>query len=105
VTVAEFAALGTVALAVVTYTANLVLDRRNKVAIRRSEAYTDFLTGVSRASNIADKNSKEFREADVSILEAKHRIILCGSSRVVRELVELLDGDPRFALTEQGRRQ
>ena len=104
-TISEIAALGTVSAAFVTYAANVALERRGRVATRRAEAYIDFLTGISRTANITNRDSKEFRDADISTLEAKHRVILYGSERVVRELALMYDGEPHFSATVEGRRQ
>ncbi len=60
---------------------------------------------MSRVSNIPDRGSKEFKDADIAMLEAKHRIVLYGAEDVVDGLRELYDGPAQFALTQDGRRR
>ena len=100
-----FVTLVSAAVAFLTWATNLAKDRKQSLAQRRAEAYIDYLTGLSRVSNIADADSKEYRDADIMTLEAKHRIILYGAEEVVEGLRELYEGPAQFALTKEGRRR
>lgn len=60
---------------------------------------------MSRVSNIPDRDSQEFRDADIMTLEAEHRIVLYGKQEVVERLCDLYEGPRMFALSKDRRRR
>ena len=77
---------GAILVSVVAWFVNNFLDRRRKMSERRAEAYVDYLNGISRVENLPDRNSKEWHEANILTLEARHQILLYGSPNVIAAL-------------------
>lgn len=99
----DYIALAAVTVSLLAVAFNLFLDRKKRIADKRAEAYIDFLKHMSLLANLQDRPEAERFPVDAAQLEAKQRILLYGSPRVIQALVGLQLGGGDFTTDEGGK--
>ncbi len=87
--IALFSFLGIIIGATLQYLFTRFLDERKHRQNLRTQAYTDFLRGVSEAAHLMiQPQAQRERELKARITDSKARICIYGSSHVIARLAE-----------------
>jgi len=82
-------AIGTVLIGVLSYWANSYFDRRAQAARMRTDAYLDWCRAQNVIATLGQTDIDENRRMRALDLDARNRILIYGSKKVVKALVGL----------------
>lgn len=94
--IGDAVAVSVFALGLAGYLINAWLDRKTRAAGFRTEAYLDYLRAQNIMSTIKNARDPEFQRMDALGLDARSRILVYGSRRVIEALKQLKAGSSSY---------
>lgn len=93
--------VGIVVGAILQYFFSHFTERRKELRKLRSEAYVDYLRSVSESPRLPAGDATALREFLVKLTEAKTRLCVYGSAKVIDALADIEAGGAKIATPEQ----